>query len=85
MIPKKLSQVQTIMDTLSYTVHYAQDIYEPSIAYTNARTNSFAGDIYKIYVNNKDSELANFLYLHECGHIIFAHSRNMNLRLDSFL
>ena len=85
MIPKKLSQVQKIMDTLSYTVHYAQDIYEPSIAYTNARTNSFAGDIYKIYVNNKDSELANFLYLHECGHIIFAHSRNMNLRLDSFL
>ena len=83
--PRKLQEVQKKMDILAYSVTYAPDIYEPSIAYTNARTNTLAGDIYRIYVNDSDKELASYLYLHECGHIIFAHSRNMNQRMNSYL
>jgi len=85
MTPAKYDEVQATMDTLLYQVVYMKDLTEPSIAYTNARLNSTCGTIYKIFVNNSDKEFAKFLYLHECGHIIFAHAKNMNARMDAFL
>jgi len=85
MTPSKLPQIQQIMDTLICDVTYSPLIFDPSVAYTSARSNNLAGDIYKIFVNDSDKELAQFLYLHECGHIVFTHCKNMNQRMDKFL
>lgn len=85
MRPLKYKEVKKIMDTLLNQTVYSEFITDPSIAYTNARTNEFCGTIYRVYVNNQDSELAEYLYLHECGHIIFGHAKNMDLRMDRFL
>lgn len=73
------------MKTLVYSVSFSPKLFSPAIAYTYARTGSMCGDIFKIFVNDADSELKDFLFLHECGHIVFAHSRNMELRYNKFL
>lgn len=85
MRPAKLQEVQNTMDTLLYDVTYSPKLFEPAIAFTTTRSNDLAGDIYKVFVNNADPELADFLYLHECGHIIFAHCKNMDQRMDKFI
>lgn len=85
MKPKKYDEtVQSMKNFLNETI-YAPDIFNPSIAYTNARTNTLCGSIYKIAVNNKDPELSEFLFMHEAGHILFAHTKNMDARTDRFL
>jgi len=85
MIPEKLNQVQNIMNSLVCEVTYSKDIYQPAIAYTHARTNELAGDIFKLFINDTDPELAKFLYIHECGHILYAHSKNMDKRMDKYM
>lgn len=85
MIPLKYEEISEKMDNLLNTTKYSEDIYYPSIAYTNARTNKDSNTVYRLYVNNKDEELSRFLYLHECGHIIFGHVKNRDLRMDQFL
>jgi len=85
MIPQKYDEMCSVMETLLNQTIYSRDIYDPSIAYTCSRTNDLCGTIYRIYVNNTDTELARFLYLHECGHILFGHVKNMELRMDRFL
>lgn len=85
MQPAKYKEVCEKMSTLLNQTVYSEYIYKPSIAYTNARTNGLCGTIYRVYVNNKDTELAQYLYLHECGHILYGHAKNMELRMDRFL
>ncbi len=85
MFPGKYDEVQKIMNSLVCNTTYSTAIYKPSIAYTYCRTNELCGDIFKIFVNNSDKELTPYLYLHECGHIIFAHAKNMDMRTDKLL
>lgn len=85
MRPAKYKQVCEKMKTLVNHTVYSEFIYEPSVAYTYSRTKSLRGTVYRIFVNNKDTQLAQYLYLHECGHIIFGHVKNMDLRMDRFL
>ena len=85
MFPKKYDEVKRIMSTLVCNTTYSTAIFKPSIAYTYCRTNELCGDIFKIFVNNSDKELTPYLYLHECGHIIFAHAKNMDMRGDKLL
>lgn len=85
MIPAKYEEISGKMDNLLNITKYAEDIYYPSIAYTSTRTNNDSNTVYRIYVNNKDEVLSRFLYVHECGHIIFGHVKNMDLRMDQFL
>lgn len=85
MIPEQLGKIQSVMKSLVCEVTYDKNIYKPAIAYTHARTNELAGDIFKIFINNTDTELAQFLYVHECGHIMFAHSKKMDMRMDKYI
>lgn len=85
MKPSKYNEVQSIMDTLLYRTIYSKNLVKPSIAFTHSRTNTLCGTIYTIYLNNSDKELKDYLYMHECGHIIFSHVRNMDMRADRFL
>lgn len=85
MLPSKYQEVQEVMETILHEAKFAQKLDRPSLAYTYARMNELCGTIYRIYVNNSDPELAKFLYVHECGHIIFGHAKNMNTREDNFL
>ncbi len=85
MDPSKLSEVKQKMQGVLYDVEYSPDLYEPSIAYTYSRMNSLVGTVYKIFVNNKDPLFAQYLFIHECGHVIFSHAKDMELREDKFL
>lgn len=85
MLPSKLSQVQELMDNILCEVKFSKKLEDSRLAYTYARMNNLCGTIYKIFINNTDPEFAQFLYVHECGHILFSHAKNMNLREDRFL
>lgn len=85
MQPAKYKEVCGKMENLANHTVYSEFIYEPSVAYTYSRTDSLKGTVYRIFVNSKDRELAEYLYLHECGHIIFGHAKDMELRMDRFL
>ena len=85
MNPCKLEEVRLKMEGVLYEVEYDKELYEPSIAYTYSRTNSLVGTTYKIFVNNKDPLFAQYLFIHECGHILFSHAKDMELREDKFL
>lgn len=85
MIPEKYQEVEDQMKSRLYTVDYDAELFEPSIAFTNNLRESVLGEISHIYINNKDELLAKYLFMHECGHILFGHCHNMELREKSFL
>lgn len=85
MKPLKFHEVQEVMDTILHEATFAQDIFTPSIAFTFSRVKNLYGTVYRIFINNKNPHLAQYLYMHECGHIIFSHVKNMKLREDKFL
>jgi len=85
MDPSKLEEVRQRMEGVLYEVEYNPNLYEPSIAYTYSRMNSLVGTVYRLFVNNKDPVLGQYLFIHECGHVLFSHARDMELREDKFL
>lgn len=85
MKPKQLASVQKMMEKYVCTVNFDKDIYRPSIAYINTIQTEKQGKIMLMYVNSRDEELAAFLYMHECGHIIFGHTESEEERMSAYL
>ena len=77
MTPHKYNEVEKQMESRLYTVDYDKELFEPAIAYTNCPRESVMGDISHIYINDSDEMLAKYLFMHECGHILFGHCHNM--------
>ena len=73
----RLEEVKNQMAKYVHTVTEDTNLVSPAPAFCLIR-DAFVGDIYKIYVNSADPELENFLYMHECGHIIFNHIDNFD-------
>ena len=85
MKPAKYDEVTSQMNSLLYTLYFDSRLFEPSIAYTVCSAKSVLGEIYRIYINSSDVKLTPYLYVHECGHILFGHMRCMESREDAFL
>ncbi len=85
MIPAKYEEVKVQMDSLLYTVEYDSELFSPYIAYTIQTKKNTLGKINRLYINNRDPELTPFLFMHEAGHILFAHTRCLKSRFDAFL
>src|SRR5574344_1064895 len=76
---KRYKDVKNIMDKLVYNVIYDKKLTEPSIAFTLQRQ-GLLGEIYKIYVNDSNKDLAEKLFMHEAGHVIFGHVNNQEIQ-----
>lgn len=73
-----LSRYQEVKDQMNKYVHIVTEdpeLISPAPAFCLVR-DAFVGEIYKLFVNNSNKELEEFLYMHECGHIIFNHVDN---------
>lgn len=85
MIPGKYEAVENQMQNILCETTYRKNIESPAIAYTYTRTNTLCGTIYRIFVNNTDEEFARFLYMHECGHILFGHCKNLEMKMSMYV
>lgn len=85
MVPEKYDEIVSLMQNHVFSVTYDAKIEKPSIAYTYTVQSPSLGRIEQIYVNDSDEELAKFLFMHECGHILYGHTRPMQERIDSYL
>jgi|GEM_PF-6131277 len=86
MKPHLYDDVQEQMDSMLYTVNYDPDLVDPSIAFTTCQSKSLVGgQVCHLYINSTDPELAEYLFMHECGHILYGHTRSMDIRLDKYL
>lgn len=70
----RLNEVKEKMDSYVCSVTYDKTLENPP-AFALIR-NGLVGEIYKLFISNKFSDLSDFLYMHECGHIIFNHCDN---------
>lgn len=85
MKPSKLNYVKERMSNVLSTVEYSKELFYPSIAYTDTRSNTIYSTIYSLYVNDTRPDLTEYLYMHECGHIIFGHCKNYDLKVSIFV
>ncbi len=85
MTPEKYLLVRESMSSILHEIKASPKLDRESLAYTLARTQNLVGTVYRIFINNSNSELARFLYMHECGHIIYGHAKNLEIRTDKYL
>lgn len=82
MITEKLPQVNDFLKDLLFETKYADGL--PAPACTVFSNNGTCGDIYRIFIDNKfkggPQEVCDGLFMHEAGHIIFGHMKNMNTK-----
>ena len=71
----RYNEIKEQMDKYVHTVTEDPDLINPAPAFALVR-NGFIGEMYKIFVNSSMKDLEEFLYMHECGHIIFDHVNN---------
>lgn len=78
MTPSKLDYAKKEISRFVVTVTERDDQDEP-LGFVLER-NSLVGESYKMYLCSKDRELEQYLYAHECGHIIFGHVENADIK-----
>lgn len=79
MKPARYDEVEKLMNRIPHTVTYDKELFNPSIAFCLRRP-SLCGDIYRMYINNENQDLADRLWMHECGHIIYSHVKNEDIK-----
>ena len=77
----RFDELKSKMENYVVSLTEKEDLFEPP-AFCMIR-DGFVGDIYRIYVNSMDESIKNFLYMHECGHIIFDHVDNADKKAIS--
>lgn len=75
MQPSKYDDIKEEMSRFVVTIVEDKNLKDP-LGFALLR-NSLLGESYKIFLNSADEELEKFLYVHECGHIIFGHVENI--------
>ena len=71
----RYNEIKEQMDKYVHTVTEDPNLTNPAPAFALVR-NGLIGEIYKIFVNSSMKDVEEFLYMHECGHIIFDHVNN---------
>lgn len=74
MQPSKYDDIKEEMSRFVVTIIEDKDLKDP-LGFALLR-NSLLGESYKIFLSSANEELEKFLYVHECGHIIFGHVEN---------
>lgn len=81
MNPTRYDEVKNYMSQFVMDVKGDPTLKNP-LAFVLIR-NSLVGECYKLYVNNADPDLEKLLYMHECGHIIYDHIENDDMKAAS--